>query len=268
MAGVVQPGTESRALISGEDMAPTFLQAAGLPVPDRISGKSFLPLLRGQAFEPRKHIFAERGPHGSATFDENVKASGVDYSRAVRSARYKLIYNVTPSHIYAPVDSAGNPGWKDIVKAHEEKQLASEFETLWFTSPRAVYELYDLEADPNELRNLAGQPDMKDIEQQLKEALQEKMILDFDYLPLPLAAPPKKKSGAQKQASKNDPSRETQFIQKDSDKDGVLNWEEFSKGRSRADAEGWFAARDQDGNGSLSREEFITGKVPNPPKKP
>ncbi|MEN3943706.1 sulfatase-like hydrolase/transferase [Prosthecobacter sp. SYSU 5D2] len=266
--GVVKPGMESRVLISGEDMAPTFLEAAGLPVPDRISGKSFLPLLRGQAFEPRTHIFAERGPHGSATFDENVRASGVDYSRAVRSDRYKLIYNVTPSHTYAPVDSAGGPGWKDIVKAHEEKQLASEFETLWFTSPRAIYELYDLEADPNELRNLAGQPDMKDTEQQLKEALQEKMILDFDYLPLPLALPPKKKAGGQKQGSKNDPSREAQFIQKDTDNDGVLSWEEFSKGRSRADAEGWFKARDQDGNDSLSREEFVTGNVPNPPKKP
>jgi len=265
--GVIQPGTESRALISGEDVAPTCLEAAGLPVPDRISGKSFLPLLRGQPFEPRKHIFAERGPHGSATFDENVKASGVDYSRAVRSDRYKLIYNVTPSHIYAPVDSVGDPGWQDIVKAHEEKQLASEFETLWFTSPRAVYELYDLEADPSELRNLAGQPDMKEVELQLKEALQEKMILDYDYLPLPLAGPPKKKAAANQQSAKNDPSREKQFVQKDSDKDGVLSWEEFRKGRGQADAEGWFKARDQDGNGSLSREEFVTGKVPNPPKK-
>ncbi|MES2506240.1 MAG: sulfatase-like hydrolase/transferase [Verrucomicrobiota bacterium] len=265
--GVIQPGSESRALISGEDVAPTCLEAAGLPVPNRISGKSFLPLLRGQPFQPRQHIFAERGPHGSATFNEGVSAAGVDYSRAVRSDRYKLIYNVTPSHRYSPVDSAGDPSWKDIVKAHEEKQLDSAFETLWFTSPRAVYELYDLEADPSELRNLAGQPDMKDIEQQLKEALQEKMILDYDYLPLPIAGAPKKKASGKNQAAKNDPSREKQFIQKDTDKDGVLSWDEFRQGRSATDAEGWFKARDQDANGSLSREEFITGKVPNPPKK-
>ncbi len=265
--GTIQPGSESRALISGEDVAPTCLEAAGLPVPNRISGKSFLPLLRGQPFQPRKHIFAERGPHGSSTFNEGVSAASVDYSRAVRSDRYKLIYNVTPSHRYSPVDSAGDPSWQDIVKAHEGKQLDSAFETLWFTSPRAVYELYDLDTDPSELRNLAGQPDMKDIEQQLKEALQEKMILDYDYLPLPIAGAPKKKAAGKNQAAKNDPNREKQFAQKDTDKDGVLSWDEFRHGRSVADAEGWFKTRDQDGNGSLSREEFITAKVPNPPKK-
>lgn len=265
--GTIQPGSESRALISGEDVAPTCLEAAGLPVPNRISGKSFLPLLRGQPFQPRQHIFAERGPHGSSTFNESVTAASVDYSRAVRSDRYKLIYNVTPSHRYSPVDSAGDPSWQDIVKAHEGKQLDSAFETLWFTSPRAVYELYDLDTDPSELRNLAGQPDMKDIEQQLKEALQEKMILDYDYLPLPIAGAPKKKAAGKNQAAKNDPSREKQFTQKDTDKDGVLSWDEFRQGRSVADAEGWFKARDQDANGSLSLEEFITAKVPNPPKK-
>ncbi|GAA5145873.1 sulfatase [Prosthecobacter algae] len=265
--GTIQPGSESRALISGEDVAPTCLEAAGLPVPNRISGKSFLRLLRGQPFQPRQHIFAERGPHGSSTFNEGVSAASVDYSRAVRSDRYKLIYNVTPSHRYSPVDSAGDPSWQDIVKAHEGKQLDSAFETLWFTSPRAVYELYDLDTDPSELRNLAGQPDMKDIEQQLKEALQEKMILDYDYLPLPIAGTPKKKAAEKNQAAKNDPNREKQFAQKDRDKDGVLSWDEFRQGRSAADAEGWFKARDQDANGSLSREEFITAKVPNPPKK-
>lgn len=265
--GVVQPGTESSTLLSGEDVAPTCLEAAGLTVPNRISGKSFLPLLRGQDYEARKYVFAERGPHGSATFNENVSASGVDYSRAVRSDRYKLIYNVTPSHRYAPVDSVGDPSWQEIVKAHEGKELASEFETLWFTSPRAVYELYDLEQDPNELCNLAGQPDTREVEQQLKEALQEKMILDYDYLPLPLAGAPKKKAAKQKIAQ-GEPNREKQFVQKDTDKDGVLSWEEFSQGRSQADALGWFKARDQDDNGQLSREEFVTSRVPNPPKKP
>jgi arylsulfatase A-like enzyme len=263
--GVIQPGSESHALISGEDIAPTCLEAAALKIPSRISGKSFLPLLRGQPFEARRHIFAERGPHGSATFNENVSASGVDYSRAVRSDRYKLIYNVTPSHRYSPVDSAGDPGWKDIVKAHESKQLASEFETLWFTSPRAIYELYDLEKDPSELRNLAGQADMKEIEQQLKEALQEKMILDFDYLPLPIAGEPKKKASNSRQNNTEGETRARQFEQKDLNHDQQLSYEEFSQNRTPTEAQAWFKARDSDQNNSLSREEFVTSKVANPP---
>ena len=263
--GVIQPGSESHALISGEDIAPTCLEAAALKIPSRISGKSFLPLLRGQPFEARRHIFAERGPHGSATFNENVSASGVDYSRAVRSDRYKLIYNVTPSHRYSPVDSAGDPGWKDIVKAHESKQLATEFETLWFTSPRAVYELYDLEKDPSELRNLAGQADMKEIEQQLKEALQEKMILDFDYLPLPIAGEQKKKASNSRQNNAEGETRARQFEQKDLNHDQQLSYEEFSQNRTPTEAQAWFKARDSDQNNSLSREEFVTSKVANPP---
>jgi arylsulfatase A-like enzyme len=263
--GVIQPGTESRVLISGEDIAPTCLEAAALKIPSRISGKSFLPLLKGQPFESRKHIFAERGPHGSATFNENVSASGVDYSRAVRSDRYKLIYNVTPSHRYSPVDSAGDPGWQDIVKAHEEKQLASEFETLWFTSPRAVYELYDLEKDPSELHNLAGQPDMKGVEMELKEALQEKMILDFDYLPLPIAGEPKKKASNSRQNNAEGEIRARQFEQKDLNHDQQLSYEEFSQNRNPTEAQAWFKARDSDQNSSLSREEFVTSKVANPP---
>ena len=263
--GVIQPGSESHALISGEDIAPTCLEAAALKIPSRISGKSFLPLLRGQPFEARRHIFAERGPHGSATFNENVSASGVDYSRAVRSDRYKLIYNVTPSHRYSPVDSSGDPGWKDIVKAHESKQLATDFETLWFTSPRAVYELYDLEKDPSELRNLAGQADMKEIEQQLKEALQEKMILDFDYLPLPIAGEPKKKASNSRQNNTEGETRARQFEQKDLNHDQQLSYEEFSQNRTPTEAQAWFKARDSDQNNSLSREEFVTSKVANPP---
>jgi len=158
-------------------------------VPERISGVSFLPLLRGEAFpNERTYIFGERGPHGGATFNETTKASAVDYSRCVRSGRYKLIYNVTPNIIYTPVDSTGDPSWRDIVKAHEDKTLAPGFETLYFTSPRAVYELYDLEKDPNELTNLYNQKEVADVTRELKEALQRKMILDFDYLPLPIPA--------------------------------------------------------------------------------
>jgi N-sulfoglucosamine sulfohydrolase len=187
--GVIKPGGDSRALISGEDIAPTCLEAAGLKVPERISGVSFLPLLRGAAFPgERTYIFGERGPHGGATFNEITKASAVDYSRCVRSGRYKLIYNVTPNMIYTPVDSTGDPSWRDIVKAHEDKTLAPGFETLYFTSPRAVYELYDLEKDPSELTNLYGQKEVADVTRELKEALQRKMILDFDYLPLPIPA--------------------------------------------------------------------------------
>lgn len=184
--GVLKPGSSTRELISGEDITPTLLEAAGLTAPREMSGISFLKLLRGEKFEGRKYIFAERGPHGRATFDENTRANGYDLSRCVRSKRFKLIYNCTPYQIYAPVDSANSPSWKDIAAAQQAGRLPPQFSRAYFTHPRPIYELYDLEKDPGELNNLAGKPDYAAIELELKTALQEKMILDYDYLPLPL----------------------------------------------------------------------------------
>ncbi len=262
--GVIKPGGESRALLSGEDIAPTCLEAAGLKVPERISGVSFLPLLRGAAFPAeRTHIFGERGPHGGSTFDEHTTASGVDYSRCARSGRFKLIYNVTPNLRYSPVDSAGDPGWKEMVKAHEEKNLATEFETLYFTSPRPVYELYDLESDPSELINLYGRKELAGVTLELKEALQAKMILDFDYLPLPI--PSDAKRAKARSAHDAGPERAKAFERLDANRDGRLDKDEFSARRDKAEAAAWFSARDIDKDGFLSPAEYISGSVPNPP---
>jgi arylsulfatase A-like enzyme len=265
--GHISAGGESRALISGEDIAPTCLEAAGVAVPARVTGKSFLSLLRGQPFEPRRHIFAERGPHGSATFTEQTAASSVDYSRAVRSDRYKLIYNVTPHMRYQPVDSGGDAAWQDMLKANGEGKLAPEFVTRYFKSPRRVYELYDLEKDPAELHNIAGEPATQATELALKEALQEKMIVDFDYLPLPLAPAETRGQGKKKTAKNNtNAEREKQFAQKDANKDGQLNRAEFSGGRDADEAAAWFKARDIDNSETISREEFLKSSLPNPPK--
>ena len=268
--GVIKPGGDSSALISGEDLGPTCLEAAGLKAPARMSGVSFLPLLKGAPFpNERKHIFAERGPHGGASFDERTTASAVDYSRCIRSAKYKLIYNVTPSMRYTPVDSGGDPSWKDITQAHEQQQLATEYEKLWFNSPRAVYELYDLEKDPCELNNLYGQPGLEDVTRELKTVMQEKMILDCDYLPLPIGADAKNKAKvAAKNADKGQkaPNRAAQFKRLDVNHDGKLDFAEFSAGRDPADAKAWFTARDVNGDGFLDEAEYTAGKVPNPPK--
>jgi N-sulfoglucosamine sulfohydrolase len=183
--GAVKPGGDSGTLISNEDIGPTLLAAAGLSPHPRMSGVSFLPLLKGEPHTARKHIFVERGPHGSAPVSVNMNNSGFDLSRAVRSDRYKFIYNCTPWIPYAPVDSAGGEAWTQIKAAHDNGTLAAGLQATYFTTPRPVYELYDLEADPSELNNISGQPAMAGIERELRVALAEKMILDFDYLPLP-----------------------------------------------------------------------------------
>ena len=73
---------------------------------------------------------------------------------------------------------------EDVAPAVE--RLAPEFVRAYFTTPRPIFELYDLDQDPGELVNLAGRPEVAEVERALKEALSEKMILDWDFLPLPV----------------------------------------------------------------------------------
>ena len=186
--GVVKPGRTSTALISGEDFAPTMLSAAGITPPKSMSGGSFLPLLHDDAkYQPRKYVFAERGPHGGdGGMKPDILAATFDLARCVRSDDYKLIYNCTPHQAVAPVDSQQDPGWQAMKAAAAEGKLSEAFMKSYFTTPRATFELYDLKADPGEMQNLAGRPEVREVERELKRALTEKMVLDWDFLPTPL----------------------------------------------------------------------------------
>lgn len=189
--GTIQAKSRSNALTSGEDLAPTLLAAAGIETPREMSGVSQLEVWQGKSKGVRKHVFAERGPHGNVPMGPSVSAAGVDFSRCVRSDRYKLIYNCTPAMPYAPVDSGRGPGWQQMLEAEKVGKLAPEISKAYFSNPRPVMELYDLARDGAELMNLSGQPALAAVEWELKEALQEKMILDFDYLPLPIGGAPR-----------------------------------------------------------------------------
>jgi arylsulfatase A-like enzyme len=180
--GHIRPG-RTRTLISGEDLAATFMDAAGGEIPKGASGRSFYPLLTGGKYEPRDYVFAARLHHGNASFGAETKASTFDLSRCVRSGRYKLIYNLTPRMEYWPVDSGNDPGWQQMLAAHKAGTLSADYEAAYFRNPRPVLELYDLDKDPGELNNMAGQAELRDVQQTLMAALQEKLITDYDFVP-------------------------------------------------------------------------------------
>lgn len=173
----------SNALISGEDLAPTFLEAAGVKVPSSITGRSFLPVLQGKPFEPRRYAFSERGAHASSLPNST---QDFDLGRCAISSTYKLIYNVLWQLPYTPVDFARQPFWKEIKTSHAEGKLGEPFERIYFPPTRPMFELYDLANDPDEMNNLAGKPESAVIERELKAAMQEKMVLERDFVPLPL----------------------------------------------------------------------------------
>lgn len=189
--GHVKPGTATAELVSGEDFAPTFLEAAGVEVPREMTGRSFLKLLTGEPFEGRKSVFAERGAHG-AGLPQNSAA--FDIGRCVVSRTHKLIYNVTWQTPYWPVDFAGDPMWKELQEMNREGKLSPELAKLYFAPTRPMFELYDLSADPHELKNLTGTKEAAAVERELKAVMQEWMILQRDFAPLPVPPPAKRKN--------------------------------------------------------------------------
>ncbi|NCF85422.1 MAG: sulfatase-like hydrolase/transferase [Verrucomicrobiaceae bacterium] len=83
--GEIEAGKKSRALIQNIDYAPTFLQMAGVDVPEAIQGESFLPVLRNKGYAPkdwRESIYYAY--YGERT--HNVAAHD-----GVRTLRHKLM---------------------------------------------------------------------------------------------------------------------------------------------------------------------------------
>ena len=177
----IEEGSQSEALISGIDLSATILEAAGLEMHETMDGLSFLPQLLGIESKPRTHLFAERGWHWGPI----TRTDGLDFSRSVTSTRYRYIYNALPDRSYTPVDMSKKDAWTAITESHRQGQLSKLHERLYFQNPRPVIELYDLENDPLELRNLSGRPGYENTELQLQMELERWMIREHDYLPLP-----------------------------------------------------------------------------------
>lgn len=191
--GRIKAGSATSELVSGEDLAPTFLSAAGVAVPPEMTGRSFLPAVLGEKFTGRPYVFGERGSHASGL---PGTSNAFDIGRCVISRTHKLIYNGLWQIPYKPVDFSGDKFWKELEAMHTEGKLAPELDKLYFAEQRPIFELYDLVNDPAEMQNLYDQPEVQQVQRELIVALSEWMILQRDFLPLPAAAlkdMPKKK---------------------------------------------------------------------------
>jgi arylsulfatase A-like enzyme len=138
--------TDDRLLCS-IDLAPTMLALAGAPVPKKMQGQVFLG---DQAAPAREYVFGARD-----RCDETVFRF-----RTVRDARYRYIRNFTPERPFLQPNQykeAQYPVWNLIKELHEQGRLNAVQEVL--AAPRMpAEELFDLQADPHEIVNLATVP--------------------------------------------------------------------------------------------------------------
>jgi len=168
-----QPGAVCTALASSIDLAPTLLEAAGVAVPASFHGRSLTPLLENREEKIHDYIFAEDHWHD---FD--------DFGRAVRSLRFKYIRNFYPDLPNTPpADAVRSPTYQAMRRLRDEGKLSPE-QMRCFEPRRPSEELYDVEADPNELRNLAGNPAHRDTLERFRAELRKWQEKTGDRLPL------------------------------------------------------------------------------------
>ncbi len=168
--GRVAPGRRVSDFVQHTDLAPTFLAAAGLPIPPSISGRSLLPILDSKAsgqIEPSRD-FAITG------MERHVMArpDGATYPmRALRTADYLYIRNFAPDRWptggpdflssnrtpHGDVDAAPSA---DFMMLPASQQQYPEAFALCF-GKRPAEELYRLSSDPDQIQNLAANPDQQ-----------------------------------------------------------------------------------------------------------
>ena len=150
-------------LVSHTDIAPTFLEIAGVEAPSEMAGRSLVSLLTtgepGPAARDAVHMYRERHGFYPGTGGRSFP------SRAIRTQDYLLIWNVrTDAHIR---DVDGGPT-KSYLEENEE-----DFPSLYALSfgTRDEYELYDVRADAFQMQNLAGDEAYADVFDSLRSQL-------------------------------------------------------------------------------------------------
>lgn len=150
-------------LVSTVDLAPTFLDLAGVRQSPTFQGKSFASLLtKPDGAATRQMIFAEHNWHDYAA-----------YERSIRTTRYKYIRNSWPDLTASPpADAVSSSTFQAMRRLQAEGKLTAE-QAAPFLAPRPAEEFYDLTSDPNELRNLAADPAQAKIVGRLRTMLDQ-----------------------------------------------------------------------------------------------
>ncbi len=108
--------------------------------------------------------------------------------RAVRDERFKYLRNFNPDKgYYLPLTYREQmPAMRDLLRLRDRGQLTPE-QAQWFRESKPLEELFDTEADPHELNNLAEDPLYADKLLELREELDRWMeeIEDLGEVPEP-----------------------------------------------------------------------------------
>lgn len=157
--GQQKKGVVTEAMVSWADIMPTILEFSGIRVPVRYvsHGRSLLPVLQQERPAGWEEVF------GSHTFHEITMYYPM---RWIRTGKYKFIWNVAHGLTFPSAsDLQESLAWEGFLARQKEPGADKLFgkRTMEAYLQRPKFELYDLEADPDEIKNLAADPQQADL---------------------------------------------------------------------------------------------------------
>jgi N-sulfoglucosamine sulfohydrolase len=156
-------GVVSQAMVSWTDVLPTVLDWANVKAPSYgLQGRSFLKVLDEERPDGWDEVYASHQFHEITMYYP---------MRMLRTRTHKLILNIAwPLEFPAAQDLFDSPTWQGMLQ-RKDPMVGPRAMQAYLHRPQ--YELYDLEKDPDELRNLANSPDeagrLKKMQAQLRD---------------------------------------------------------------------------------------------------
>ena len=193
----ITAGRKVGAPVSLTDLAPTFLAAAGLKSADDPNGSDLLPALSAAATDAGLRGWALIGRE---THVGEAREGGLPYPiRALRTADFLYVVNFKPDRwpegmlpadskasfevlanntrsAFADIDASPTKAW--LFQNRKKPELKSFVEFAW--GKRPAEELYDLKKDPNQMANLAMDPEYAATRDALRKQLMTELETNHD----------------------------------------------------------------------------------------
>ncbi len=153
-------GGVNRAMVCWTDILPTILDWTGTKAPPEVKGRSVLPILDEESPSGWDEVFASHQFH-EVTMYYPMRAIRTREHKYIRNIAYKLDYPIAQ-------DIYDSKTWQEILRRGDKTMGDRSVESFVH---RPLEELYDLERDPHELKNLAADPAHRDTLDNLRARL-------------------------------------------------------------------------------------------------
>lgn len=167
------PGGQSDRMVSFVDLAPTVLSIAGIKPPAHMQGYAFAGPYQTA---PQPYLYGARN-----RMDERQ-----DLVRSVTDGRYVYLRNFFPhvSQAQRVAYQFETPTTR-VWRARYDAGQANDAQSIFWRTPKAPEELYDLQTDRDEVRNLANSPEHRAVLEKLRAAQRAHLerVRDIALLP-------------------------------------------------------------------------------------